>query len=375
MTGRSKPSLGLPPLGLALRIAPLRAAVLAVVAMSALLEPGVGSATAASFAQQAETRRIRTGLFEVAYTVADEADVRALLRRAEAVYYGVDSLLFDALPASLSIWLTTDAAGGETAADLVIDPRYAGPVELILADRMARVAARRIVGATYEADGYAFFNEGLAAWVTERYERAAGIVRPRWLWAAYAYVQEASYLEYMEGYPLAVAELGRNVAGAVGYSFVVNFISQHGRPGLESLLRAMSDSIDLCSALGDAGFDCDAVQADWEAALASETAKHDFSNLPMVQADLFVRGDAEEQEAALLVRVVNPEAEEYSVFVQYALDDDYWEEAFQADGHEHRRWMPLGPVEIGARILWEAAVWSDSLQDWVTSGWQDKKIE
>jgi hypothetical protein len=352
----------------------MRAAVLAVVMMSSLTEPGVGSA-AASSAQQVETRRIRTSLFDVAYTVADEADVRAFLGRAEAVYYGVDSLLFDALPASLSIWLTADAASKETAADLVIDPRYAGPVELILADRMARVAARRIVGATYDADGYAFFNEGLAAWVTERYERAAGIVRPRWLWAAYAYVQEASYLEYMEGYSLAVAELGRNVAGAVGYSFVVYFISQYGRPGLESLLQAMSDNIDLCSALGDAGFDCDAVQADWEATLESEAAKQDFSNLPIVQADLFVRGDDEEQEAAILVRVVNPETEEYSVFVQYALDDEYWEEALQADGHELQRWMPLGPVESGARVLWEAAVWSDSLQDWVTSGWQDRKIE
>jgi hypothetical protein len=244
-----------------------------------------------------------------------------------------------------------------------------------MADRLARIADRRIVGATYEADGYAFFNEGLAAWVTECYERRAGIVRPRWLWAAYAYVQESSYLEYMEEYQRASDELGRKIAGAVGYSFVAHFISQHGRPGLGSLLRAMSKSIDICAALSRAGFDCDAVLADWEAALETEAAKHDFSNLPSIQADLFISGDAERRQASIWVRVVNPEALEYRVFVQYALDDEYWEEAIQADGHEHEGWVPVGPVEIGARVLWQAAVWSDLLQDWVTSGWQDKTIE
>ncbi|NIR30179.1 MAG: hypothetical protein GWO39_08410, partial [Gammaproteobacteria bacterium] len=71
----------------------------------------------------------------------------------------------------------------------------------------------------------------------------------------------------------------------------------------------------LCAALDDAGFGCDAFLAEWWAALEVEVAKHDFSLIPQVHADLIVTGHGGFRDLSLWVRIVNPEAESYPFFV------------------------------------------------------------
>ncbi|NIR30180.1 MAG: hypothetical protein GWO39_08415, partial [Gammaproteobacteria bacterium] len=75
------------------------------------------------------------------------------------------------------------------------------------ARELADAGARALVGATHAAGSYRFFEEGLATWVADRCAVSRGPAAPHWLWAAYAHVEEATYLEYLAAFERAADEM------------------------------------------------------------------------------------------------------------------------------------------------------------------------
>ena len=324
--------------------------------------------------EQVADGQARTAHLEVDYPQVEEARVREFLGYAEEIYATVDSLMDGALPSTIRVILVSTGSSAATPEAIVLSLQQERYVEPILARELVRLAGREIAGAVYDAEGYRFFTEGLAAWVGERYERRLGSVEPRWLWAAYAYMEEATYLEYLEAYSRASEDLGKNVVTAVGYTFVSHLIERHGWDGVRSLLGAMADNVDICSALDDAGFNCPGLWRNWQAVLETEAAKHDFSMLPEAFADLQASGEGELREVSLRVFIRNPETTSYLFFVSYVIDGERAEESYPADGSDFEALVPLGRIPLGTKVLWEVAVWSRTVQTWRKSGWQDRII-
>ncbi len=317
---------------------------------------------------------IRTEHLEITYPAAAQPMLEQFLGYAEDVYNRVDSLLPGALPATLAVRLVSGGPSGEDSTGVWVNAEVEGPAQVLFAGQLARVAARALVGNAYELDAYQFVYAGLAAWVAEEYERQAGIERPRWLWSAYAYLQEATYLEYLEVYDRAIDDLGRDVVAAIGYSFVSLFVERHGLPGLQRLLGALDRNADPCAALDDGGFDCAGFTADWSSTLEAEAARHDFTSLPAVQSDLIVSGQGELRQVDLWVHVRNPETEAFNFFVQYVLNGEQQEVVYAAEGSDFSVRIPLGSLALGVEVLWDVAVWSDRLQLWVHGGWQNRSV-
>lgn len=339
-----------------------------------LSSEGAAAARPLSVPQQGE-RQARSEHLEITYPVAEQAKVAQLLTYADDVYTCVDTLLAGGLPRSLRVRLVSERRSASSDSTVVVSVLHENLLGRDLAGGLARAATRELVGAAYRLEGYRFFIEGLAAWVGERCEHVAGPVEPRWLWAAYAHVEAATYLEYLEAFEAAGEEMGKEVISAAGYTFVGQFIERHGRAGLWSLLDAMSRSTDLCSAIDDAGFGCQAFLDDWWAALDAEAAKRDFSTIPQVYADLLAGGDGVWRELSLRVRIINPEAASYPYFLSLVIDGERSERGFHAEASDYLALVPLGRVRVGATVLWDVAVWSDSLKVWRRSGWQNRIIE
>ncbi|UCF21142.1 MAG: hypothetical protein JSU87_07080 [Gemmatimonadota bacterium] len=316
----------------------------------------------------------RTEHLEITYPAAAEAELSAFLNYGEGVYNRVDSLLPGALPPTLAVSLESGSRRGEDETGVVVNLEVEGPAEVLFAGQLARVAVRSLAGDAYDLDAFRFVFAGLAAWVAEEYEREAGIRRPRWLWAAYAYMQEATYLEYLEVYERASDELGSNVVTAVGYTLVSLLVERDGLQGLERLLRALARNADLCAALDDSGLDCARFTADWSSALEAEAARHDFASAPSVESDLIVSDQGELRQVDLWVHVRNPETNAFNFFVQYVVNGEQREEVYAAEGPDYQVRIPLGQQETGAEILWDVAVWSDTLQLWVRGGWQNRVV-
>jgi hypothetical protein len=335
----------------------------------------IQSAASPCAAQQVVGGRARTEHLDIAYPDDEEAKVRTFLEYAEDVYVDIDSLFDGALPSLVTVTLVAELAGDSARPDVTVSLLHEDLVEQLFARELARAAARERVGATYDVEGYRFVLEGLAAWARERYERKRGSLKPRWLWAAYAYMEEATYLEYVAAYSAAAEEMGKEVVAAVGYAFIAHLVERHGRDGLMSLLEAMSENIDVCSALDDAGLGCDVFWDDWQAALEVESNKHDFSMLPQVHADLIAGGEGEAREVSLWVRILNPEAERYPFFLSLVIGGERLEEPYHAEGGDFDARIPLGEIPAGTKVLWDVAVWSETLQLWRRSGWQDRIVK
>jgi len=324
--------------------------------------------------QQIGGGQARTANLVFDYPSGEEARVEDVLLYAEEIYEKVDSLMDGALPSPVHVTLLSTGLSGSTSEGIVLSLQQGRYVEPFLARALVDLAGREIVGDVYELEGYRFFVEGLAAWVGERYERRLGSPEPRWLWAAYAYMEEATYLEYLEVYSRASEELGKSVVNAVGYTFVSHLIGHHGWAGVMSSLQSMTDNSEICGALDDAGFDCFALWESWQLALEAESAKHDFTLLPKVFADLEVGGEGESREVSLRVFIRNPETNDYLFFVAYEIDGERVEESFPADSGDFEARVPLGAIPVGTKVLWEVAVWSRTVQAWRRSGWQDGTI-
>jgi hypothetical protein len=341
-----------------------------------LTVPSAGVASAEL--QQEAANRLRTlpsDHFHVVYPESSEQAAQEFLRYAEKVYDHVNALFAGALPAEVTVTLVEAEPEESSSDDIVLSLEHARYMEPVFARELVHRAGRAIVGSLYDAEGYRFFREGLAAWVAERYERALGLEEPRWLWSAYAYMEEATYLEYLEAYSGASEELGGDVIDAVGYTFVAQIIERHAWGGVMSLLKAMADNVEVCSALDDAGFDCLAFWEDWQARLEREAAEHDFTMLPEVLADLQVSGEGESRDLTLRVYIRNPETTSYLFFVAYEIDGEQVEESYPAEGNEFEALVPLRQASLGTKVLWEVAVWSRTVRAWRKSGWQDRLVK
>jgi hypothetical protein len=332
------------------------------------------AATAATVVQEARPGVLRTEHLRVRYPERAVNELRAFLSYAEEVYVAVDSLLGGALPAPLDVTLARGVGGRSSREGVVLGVEHAPFARARFARELAHAAAWNLLGDAYGLPGYRFVVEGVAAWAEERYERAAGRPKPRRLWAGYAYMQDAAYLEYLAAFDEAVAELGRDVVVAVGHSFVSRLVERRGTAGLLSLLRAMSESADVCSALDVADIGCADFVADWREALAAEAVKHHFATVPDLFADLEARGEGEFRDLDLRVFIRNPETTSYLFFVSYVIDGERTEESYVADGVEFEALVPLGRVPVGAKVMWEVAVWSRTLRTWKKSGWQDRTV-
>jgi hypothetical protein len=316
----------------------------------------------------------RTEHLTVTYPAQDDSAAREFLAYAEAVYADVDSLLSGALPGSLEVELVRQGTSGLAADGVTLSLHHGRRLDAIFAAVLAQAAAREVLAGAHELDAYHFLVEGLAGWAAERYERRLGVVEPRGLWAAYAFLEEAAYLEFLSSYDEAEEELGHNVVAAAGYSLISYLVERGGLAALHALLLAMRDNVDLCTALDDAGLDCARCVEGWRAALEAEVARHDFSTLPEMWSALEVWEDGGARDLWLVVHVHNPEAADYEFFVSYVIGDERFEESHAADASHFQTFLPLGRVTPGAHVLWEVAVWSRTIQTWRKSGWQDQIV-
>jgi hypothetical protein len=327
----------------------------------------------AVWSQQVELERARGEHLQVIYPAAEAARAASFLSDAEEVYSCVDSLLSDALPSNLTVRLVDERADSPSDSTVVVTLMDESLMGHSLARGLAHFGGRTVVGPAFDIEGVRFFAEGLGVWVANRCRPVRE--EPYWQWAAYAQMEEATYLEYLEVFERASEEVGRHVIAAAGYAFVDHLARRHGREALVTLLAALSESIDVCSALDEAGFGCDAFLDDWWAALDAEAARQDFSRIPQVHADLFASGQGELRELTLWVRIVNPEAESYPFYVSLVIDGERSEEPFYAEESDFSGQVPLGQVSAGAKVMWDVAVWSETLKLWRRSGWQDMIIE
>ena len=351
----------------------LVAGAAAIVWIILLAGPLVGYSALRS-AQATPNQQTRTDHLEIYYPEEEGEGLRGFLEYAEDVYADVDSLMNSALPSRVKVTLVGTGLSGSVADGIVLSLEQGRYIEPVFARELARLGGREIVGEVFDAEGYRFFVEGLAAWVGDRFERRLGSIEPRWLWAAYAYMEEATYLEYLEVYSRASEDLGKEVVNAVGYSLVSYLNERYGWEAVMSILAAMPDNIEICSALDEAGFDCLSTWEGWQAALESEAAKHDFTQLPKVFADLEVSGEGDTRDVGLRVFISNPETTSYLFFVAYVVGDEPAEESYSADGHDFEALVPLGRLSVGTKVLWKVAVWSRTVQTWRKSGWQDGTI-
>jgi hypothetical protein len=355
-------------------MASIRPSVAALALTSALVFTDSSFGAPILLLQQAASGQLRSEHVEVAYPEGAEDVARGFLDSAEEVYADIDSLFGGALPASINVNLVKTGLSRSTPGGLVLSLEQEGYAEAIFARELAHLAGRGSVGPLYDAEAYQVFREGLAAWVGARYEPSLGSHEPRWLWGAYAYMEEATYFEYLEIYSRASEELGKDVIDAVGYTLVDHLVDRHGWRGVTSVLETMVDNVEICGALDDAGLDCLDLWESWQAKLESEAANHDFAHLPKVFADLEVEGEGETRSLILRVFIRNPETSSYLFFVSYEIDGERFEESYPADSVEFEALVALGDVSLGTKVLWEAAVWSRTVQTWRKSGWQDRII-
>ena len=80
------------------------------------------------------------------------------------------------------------------------------------------------------------------------------------------------------------------------------------------------------------------------------------------------------------VHIVNPDTSRYEYCVSYVLGQEWieqkrWEEhSYTAHSSDHVAVIPLGQVKVGDVVKWDAVVWSDAVQTWIMSGWQEQVI-
>ncbi|UCC83102.1 MAG: hypothetical protein JSW46_19475 [Gemmatimonadota bacterium] len=322
--------------------------------------------------QQVAFERTRGAHLQISYPAAEAAKATSFLSDAERVYTCVDSLLKGALPAAIEVRLERERTDSSSDSTLVVTLMHESLMGHSLARGLVRVGGRELVGPAFDMEGVRFFAGGLETWAASRCRPVRE--EPYWLRAAYAHMEEATYLEYLEFFERASEEVGRPVIAAAGYAFVDHLAECHGLEALQTTLTAMSDNADVCLSLDAAGLGCEAFLDGWWAALDAEAAKHDFSLLPRVHADLLVSGQGELRELSLWVRIVNPEAESYQFYVSLIIDGERSEEPFNAEGSDFSGQVPLGQVSLGAKVMWDVAVWSEMLKLWRRSGWQDQIV-
>jgi hypothetical protein len=322
--------------------------------------------------EQVAMERARSEHLRILYPAAEATRAASFLNDAEDVYTCVDSLLSGALPATVTVELESERTAGSGDSTVVVALMHERLMGHSFARGLVRVGGREIVGPAFDSEAVRFLAEGLGTWVANRCRPVRE--EPYWLWAAYAHMEDATYLEYLEVFERASEEVGRPVITAAGYAFVDHIVRRHGREALATLLAAMSDDPDVCSGLDHAGIGCDAFLDDWWMALDAEAASHDFSVIPQVQADLLASGSGELRELSLWVRIVNPEAESYPFYVSLVIDGERSEEPFYAERSDFSGQVPLGQVDLGAKVMWDVAVWSETLKLWRRSGWQDRIV-
>lgn len=316
----------------------------------------------------------RTEHLDIRYPADAAAEIQEFLHDAESIYRGVQEFFGGTLPFSLAIRVTETEAAGDSDGGLRLSLRYAPVLRERFAAELARLAAVELAGRAHAQGGARFLVEGLSAWVAARSVGGESRSELRWRRAAYGYLQEAAYLEYLESFDRASEDLGERKVVALGFTFADVLVENHGRGAIVTVLRALGQSADLCEALERSGVGCEDLLNRWWASLATESARQELDRLPRIRSDLHASGTGRERALTLHVHIVNPEAETYVYYVHLKIGDTQSEEPYTADAREFDAWVDVGEADPGAKVLWNVAVWSETLEDWVRAGWQDRRV-
>lgn len=319
-------------------------------------------------------RRARTAHLDISFPRDQESKVQEFLIYAEDVYADVNGLFNGALPPTIDVTLVSEYGSRLSESGIVVSLQHLESVEQIYARELVHVAFRKLVGDPKGQQYYSFFYEGLAAWVEERIEWKQGFAEPRPLRAAYGYTQGWAELGKLEQWDQVLREIEGGIAYAIGCSFVSHFISVHGQDGLLKLLDEMSRSSGVCPALDSGGFDCEAFVQSWHTLLSMEAANHDFSGVPQIAADLDVAGEGQLRSVSVVVRIKNREGGSYNHCVSYNVGDDWTENCYTAGISDIKAEVSLGQLPVGTKVMWDAVVWSKTVQSWIKAGLQEEII-
>lgn len=319
-------------------------------------------------------RRARTQHLNITFPDGQESNVQEFLIYAEDVYGDVNDLFGGALPPTIDVAFVRAEADPPADGDIVVSLAQLKQIEQIYARELVNLIfrLRRSEGAA--PDCCRFFYAGLAEWVEERYEWKKGPAEPRALRAAYGYTQGWADLDHLQHWDEMLAEIPADIATAIGHTFVAHFINVYGQEGLLRLLDELSRSTDVCFALDAGGFDCAAFVDSWQTLLQLESEDDDFTTLPRITADLIVGGAGRTRDVGIAVHITNPERVSYQHCLTYTIADDPTETCDTSVSPYLRTQIPLGKLSVGASVRWHAAVWSETLQTWITTPWQEQRI-
>lgn len=308
---------------------------------------------------------------------AADSLARRELGRAETAFHVVDSLFAGALPARVVVDLSGTGAPA-TVSDTAIrlDPAFGRQLLPQLTRQLSRIAVRRLLGDAAQRVEHGFLLDGLAEWAVLRV--VGDPERAKWseMWAAYAYREQATYLEFLAEYERARDDLGSNVLTAVGVSLVSLLVDHHGLDRLHEVLAVLASGADLCAALERAGPGCRQTLDAWEVRLRTAMDERDFALLPEVRADLYATATEDGRyDLELGIAIDYPEGGSFDYVVEAVVAGTELDQAFAAEGDGLGSRVPLGSVEPGTRVRWRVAVWSSRYRLWRHSGWQSRMLD
>jgi hypothetical protein len=314
-------------------------------------------------------RRARTEHLTISFPEGQESRVQEFLLFAEDLYADVNGLFDGALPATIDVALADGQGGRFSESVIVLDLQGLDSTAENFARELVLLAFQQLVG-DHGSQNFGFVGEGLADWVEEQIEWRQGVAEPRPLRAAYAYTQGWAELAKLERWDQMTRELDETISHAIGCSFVAHFVIVHGQEGLLELLNELSHQSSVCAALDAGGFDCAGFVQSWHTLLEIEAANHIFASVPQIAADLNVTGEGRLRAATISVRIVNPRLGTTKYCVSYNTGHGWQEECHTDRGGDRTAEVPLGQVAAGTTVMWDATVWSETLQSWVRAGQQ-----
>ncbi|HPL28283.1 MAG TPA: hypothetical protein PLG21_09505 [Anaerolineae bacterium] len=329
-----------------------------------------------------------TAYLDITYPVGQEELVRRFLCFAEDLYADVNGHFGGALPPTIAVQLTSGchesrSQGGAIELCMHDKPGMAEAafVHELAHEAMYQLTAGRIAWA--ENSRLLGFNEGVASWLDQAHGPALGVAEPQWPWpwAAYVYSRGLASLGDLEDWQGLADRVGTGLAYATARSFAERFIALYGWQGVMRTLEAIRDTPQpsLPSAMQAAGLDCDALLADWQAALATEAAACGADQAPRVEADLLVSSEGLTRDVSVRVRVKNGAPQLYRIAVYYnAGEGDQEVESASYYHGDAEDLVHVGWFRAGTELCWTAgAPWmlSESYRLVVISGWHCRTLE
>jgi hypothetical protein len=314
-------------------------------------------------------RRARTEHLTISFPEHRETRVQEFLLIAEDLYADVNGLFDGALPATIDVTLADEGDGRFPESVIVLNLEDRNSLTENFARELVLLAFQQLAG-DHGSKNFGFVGEGLACWVEEQIEWRQGVAEPRPLRAAYGYTLGWAELAQLERWEQATRELDAAIAHAIGCSFVTHFVNVHGQDGLLRLLNELPRQSSVCAALDSGGFECADFVRSWHTVLEIEATNHVFASVPQIAAELSVTDEGQLRTAAITVRIVNPHLGTTKYCVSYDTGHGWQEECHTTRGGDRTAEVPLGQVAAGTTVMWDAAVWSETLQSWVRAGQQ-----